>query len=227
MNITPRRAPAFAAANTKTAPVTSTQSLRQATKPQPALSAQQARFTDGFEAKEKRFPPVPPEWRSPDGGYRLSLRDREGLLERGFKEGGFEQGVAWLQELNGLKVDGKFGKGTWEVVKDEPTLLKILRDQRLAETPNADGLKKMSPATRDALMKELTAIRDREPDTQRGYEKAVEKVQEYLVRGGEPLPIDGLLGKQTWESMKRLYGRETADALSRHLQVLRTTDGDS
>lgn len=212
-------------------PVTSlvasnTAAAQRASTPEPAPAALKARFTDGFESKAKTFPPVPPEWRTADGGYRLSLRDREGLLERGFREGGFELGVAWLQELNGLKVDGKFGKGTWEAVNDEPSLLKMLRDQRISETPNADGLKKLSPATRDALMKELTAIRDRQPDTEVGYQKAVEKLQEYLVRGGEPMEIDGKLGKDTWQSMKRLYGRETADVLSRHLQALRTTEGD-
>jgi hypothetical protein len=185
-----------------------------------------ARFTDGFETKTQTFPPVPSEWKYPEGGYKTSLRDQQGLLERGFKEGGFAQGVAWLQEVNGLKVDGKFGKGTYEAIKDDPSLIKMLRDQRLAETPNANGLKKMSPANVEALKNELTSIRDKASDTQVGVENAVAKLQEYMVRSGEPMVIDGKLGKDTYDSMKRLYGKETADQLSGHLQMLKTTEGD-
>lgn len=220
-------------------PTTTTQPARASAQAgqTPATKPLSNRFTDGFETKgatqvkpgatpQKTFPPVPNEWKYPEGGYRTSLRDQQGLLERGFKEGGFEQGVAWLQEVNGLKVDGKFGKGTYEAIKEDPSLIKMLRDQRLAETPNANGLKPMSAANRQALMDELTSIRDKAMDTETGYQNAVSKLQEYMVRSGEPMVIDGKLGRDTYDSMKRLYGRETADVLSKHLQQLRTTEGD-
>jgi hypothetical protein len=216
----------------RNAPVAVTQKPTQSTTPAtPAktdttANLQKARFTDSFEQQSKTFPPVPNEWKYEDGSYKTSLRDQQGLLERGFKEGGFEQGVAWLQQVNGLKVDGKFGKGTYEAIKDDPSLIKMLRDQRLAETPNANGLKKLTPANLAALKNELTSIRDKENDTQVGAEKAIAKLQEYMVRSGEPMVIDGKLGKDTYDSMKRLYGKETADDLSRHLQMLRTTEGD-
>lgn len=220
--------PTIASRNTSLGAITpkATTPTKAASKPDTTASLQKARFTDGFETKQKTFPPVPNEWKLPGGGYRTSLRDQEGLLERGFKEGGFQQGVAWLQEVNGLKVDGTFGKGTYEAIKDDPSLLKMLRDQRLAETPNANGLKKLTPANLEALKNELTSIRDKASDTQVGVENAVSKLQEYMVRSGEPMVIDGKLGKDTYESMKRLYGKEAADNLSRHLQLLKTTEGD-
>jgi hypothetical protein len=191
------------------------------------LAPKPAGKVDLSGAPQKQFPPVPAEWR--DGKkYKLAPKDLEGLIERGIAQGGFELAVAWLQEAHGLKVDGKFGKGTFDALCDNATLLQQLREQRLAETPGAMSkpLKPLSPQVKEKLKADLTDVRDRAPDFERGYQAAVTKLQEVLVRSGEPMVIDGKLGKDTYNSMVRLYGRATADELSRHLQMLKSGDGD-
>jgi hypothetical protein len=204
---------------------------RQGTPPRQSLdnfATTPAPRVDLNGGQTESFPPVPKEWRRPDGSIRNSGRDLEGLAERGFAEGGFKLGVAWLQEAYGLKVDGKFGKGTYDAIGDHPALLKFLRSQRLSETPGAMSrpLKPISAETREKLKNELTELRDKAGDFEKGYEAAVTHLQTIMVRSGEPMTIDGKLGKDTYESMVRLYGKATADDLSRHLQVLKSGDGD-
>lgn len=179
-------------------------------------------------AQQKTFPPVPNEWKYPDGSYRTSERDMGGALERAFAEGGFEQGVAWMQEMSGIKVDGKFGKGTYEALKESPVLLQMLREQRLKETPGAKTrpLKPLALEVKEKFKAELAQVFDKNASdpvygSVRGYEAAVSKLQETMIRSGEPMEIDGKIGKQTYESMVRLYGKATADELVQHLTGMR------
>lgn len=187
--------------------------------------------TTKTQTQEKTYPPVPPEWKYPGGGYRTSSRDLGGLLERGFKEGGYAQGLRWLQESLGLKVDGKFGKDTAKALADEPGLLKQLREQRIAETKDATPLTPMSATQKEGLKTELTKIYDANmakngDRSDLSYEQAVIALQTRMVRSGEPMAIDGKLGKDTYESMVRLYGRKTADDVSRFMMDLQSRGVD-
>lgn len=183
------------------------------------------------QTQEKTYPPVPPEWKYPGGGYRTSSRDLGGLLERGFKEGGYAQGLRWLQESLGLKVDGKFGRETAKALADEPGLLGQLREQRIAETKDATPLTPMSAAQKEGLKTELTKLYDTNmakngDRSDLSYEQAVIALQTRMVRSGEPMTIDGKLGKETYESMVRLYGRKTADDVSRFMMDLQSRGVD-
>jgi hypothetical protein len=187
--------------------------------------------TTKTQAEEKKYPPVPPEWKYPGGGYRTSSRDLSGLLERGFKEGGYAQGLRWLQEALGLKVDGKFGRETAKALAEEPVLLNQLREQRIAETKNATPLTPMSAAQKESLKTELTKVYDanmakNDNRSDLSYEQAVIALQTRMVRSGEPMIIDGKLGKATYQSMVRLYGRKTADELSLFVKDLQSRGVD-
>jgi hypothetical protein len=203
----------------------------QAQKPQQTAQLQQSRkamFTnDEFQTTQPK--PLPADIKADVAQNGVSSRRLEGAVERGVKEGGYKTAVAWAQELTGQKVDGKFGMNTYKALADEPGTIQQLRDARIAETPNAKNnpLNPLNASQKEWVKNELTKARDEAMAKGRDPVEAVNsKMQELMVRAGEPMMIDGKLGKQSYESMCRLYGKSTADELGKHIAYLKTTEGD-
>lgn len=218
------------AASTFSPRVQSTQS-QEAKKPQLANQATQTRQTlfnkDEFQTNGAK--PLPADIKADVAQNGVSSRRLEGAVDRGLSEGGYKTGVAWAQEMMGQKVDGKFGMNTYKALEEEPRVIQMLRDARIAETPDAKNnpLNPLKPDQKQWVKDQLTKARDEAMQKGQDPIAAVNsKMQELMVRAGEPMMIDGKLGKQSYESMCRLYGKGTADELSKHIGMLKTTEGD-
>jgi hypothetical protein len=182
---------------------------------------------------EEPIAPLPAAFKSKVGA--ASRRDLEGALE---KAPDARTATAWVQELMGAKgkaIDGKFGPSTAQMLQDEPTVVQGLRDMHVKDTAAAAKkapLSPMSPRAKEQLKTEMTSARDRalvtttEPGSTAPFEAAVTQMQKALVRAGEPMAVDGKLGKQTVESLERHYGKQVAGELVRHANMLKSEDGD-
>lgn len=201
--------------------------LGTTTKPAPNQST--VAFLQPVKAQttqQKTFEPLPKVF-ADKGGSDHMMRE---VVMQGAKKGGYEQGLRWLQEMEGLKVDGRFGTETGNHLSREyGAVLQDLRKLRLAETKGRTAMAPLTPAGMTALKAEMKKAVDAElnksGDPERAMAAAVTMLQRRLALGNEPLAIDGKMKldkgtpekTQTYESMVRLYGKSQADELKRYL----------
>jgi Putative peptidoglycan binding domain len=148
---------------------------------------------------------VPPAFKNTDGSYKNGYREMQELIDQAPDT---KTAVKWLQQVNGLPVDGKIGPQTHAILKDNETLIEQLRQKRLDETPNAKRTP-LSPLSPKEQQKMIDDVKNAPT-----YDDAARQLQQKLNVAGEPMEIDGKIGKGTYESMRRLYGRDFADKLS-------------
>ena len=195
-----------------------TQAQQQSLNPQQTTQTTQVQKP---QPSEPTWAPLPPGFKE-KGGHDATMRE---ALEQGFKKGGYAQGMRWLQEMEGLKIDGKFGPETEKAMKEYPQLVQSMRQQRIAETKGRTAMAPLSPSAMKALQSEMTKAYDAELAKSDNYDaamsKAVQVLQRKLALANEPLVIDGQMGiakgtaekTQTYESMVRVFGKKQADAL--------------
>jgi hypothetical protein len=148
---------------------------------------------------------VPAAFKNGDGSYKNGYREMQELIDQAPDT---KTAVKWLQQVNGLPVDGKIGPQTHALLTEHETLIGQLRDKRLSETPNAKRtpLAPLSPAEQKKMLEHV--------QNAPSYEDAARQLQQKLNVAGEPMEVDGKIGKGTYESMRRLFGRDFAEKLS-------------